>query len=83
MTKKTGLQLYRNIKAGPIFLGTQASDQVGFLSLMISSRPSKELNIKLENFTLTLIAIGCLLTLSVSYGFNASRKYLGRFNQTR
>ena len=63
MTKKTGLQLYSHIKAGHIFLGTQASDQVGFLSLMISSRPSKELNTKLENVTLTLIAIGCLLTL--------------------
>ena len=49
MTKKTGLQLYSHIKAGHIFLGTQASDQVGFLSLMISSRPSKELNTKLEN----------------------------------
>ena len=31
MTKKTGFQLYKHLKAGHISLGTQASDQVGFL----------------------------------------------------
>ena len=46
MTKKTGFQLYKHIKAGHIFLGTQASDKVGYLSQMISSRPSKKLNSK-------------------------------------
>ena len=50
MTKKTGFQLYKHIKAGYIFLGTQASDQVGFLTQMISSRPSKKLNSKIQKF---------------------------------